>query len=107
MRFKVPWPYHVLLVENLTSALPSVAEWAPSCACANESPVPPHPSQDPDSEATADNSPEAVRAESHTDTAQTWPPQKTQNMVGDDNIQRRIHAFCIMQAATDADLTSH
>ena len=50
---------------------------------------------------------EAVRAESHTDTAQTWPPQKTQNMVADDNIQRRIHAFYIMQAATDADLTSH
>ena len=74
---------------------------------ANETLVPPHPSQNTESQATADSAPEAVRAESHTDTAQTWPPQKTQNMVGDDNIQRRIHAFCIMQAATDADLTSH
>ena len=74
---------------------------------ANATLVPPHPSQNRESQATADSAPEAVRAESHTDTAQTWPPQKTQNMVGDDNIQRRIHAFYIMQAATDADLTSH
>ena len=74
---------------------------------ANETLVSPHPSQNTESQATADSAQEAVRAESHTDTAQTWPPQKTQNIDNDDNIQRRIHAFCIMQAATDADLTSH
>ena len=78
-----------------------------SWACANETPVPPHPSQDPEPETTADNSPEAARAESQTDTTQTWPPHKTENMVGVGNIRRRIHAPCIMQAATVAALTAN
>ena len=78
-----------------------------SWACANETPVPPHPSQDPEPETTANNSPEAARAESQTDTAQTWPPHKTQNMVGVDNFRWRIHAPGIMQATTNAALTAH
>ena len=78
-----------------------------SWACANETPVPPHPSHDPEPETTADNSPEAARAESQTDTAQTWPPHKTQNMVGVGNFRWRIHAPCIMQATTDAALRKH
>ena len=72
---------------------------------ANETLVPPHPSQYTESQATADNSPEAVRAESQTDTAQTWPPHKTQNMVCVGYVRGRIHAPSIMQAATDASLT--
>ena len=74
---------------------------------ANETPVPPHPSQDPEPQTTADNSPEAARAESQTDTAQTWPPHKPQNMVGVDNFRWRIHAPGIMQATTNAALTAH
>ena len=111
MATRITWDFAPVTGRKLRSHCPTRARGTrrrkQSWACANESPEPPHLSQDAESQATADNAHEAVRAERHTVAAQTWPPHITPHMVFDDNMRRRIHAPGIMQAAADAAFIAH